>query len=253
MRQSLDRKHILSKARKMPAAPSTVAILAAFVGLFLGAAALGGALAAAFAPGSWIAAVAGFFALPLAFAGGLQAWYGLALLSLIPRLLGRLWGLPPSAATRGLAPGAGIPGSFVFLPLELRCRSRGRARRGARIVYPSDVAGGPGVLAGRDRPRGAGMAPGPRGLSDAAREHLAGLNVLADGARPDLHSRESESLVHPTSPSAPVAKYTCQVPEVSGSRPTGCAARLCETFTRRLFQRIPPLVETRRTSSAPGR
>ena len=52
----------------------TLAVIAAFVGLFLGGAALGGALAEAFAPGSWIASVAGFFALPLAFAAGLQAW-----------------------------------------------------------------------------------------------------------------------------------------------------------------------------------
>lgn len=102
----------------MPAAPGTLAILAAFVGLFLGGAALGGALAAAFAPASWIGAVAGFFALPVAFAGGLQAWYGLALLSLVPRLLGRLRGSPPSAVPRGQAPGTGIPGSFVFLPLS---------------------------------------------------------------------------------------------------------------------------------------
>jgi hypothetical protein len=68
----------------MPAAPGTLAMLAAFLGLFLGGAGLGGALAAVFTPGSWIAAVAGFFALPLAFAGGLQAWYGLALESRPP-------------------------------------------------------------------------------------------------------------------------------------------------------------------------
>ena len=82
----------------MPAAPRTLAVLAAFAGLFLGGAAIGGALAGVYAPDSWIASVAGFFALPLAFAVGLQAWYGLALLSLIPRLLGRLWGskTPPA-------------------------------------------------------------------------------------------------------------------------------------------------------------
>ena len=102
----------------MPATPGTLAILAAFVGLSLGGAAIGGALAEVFAPGSWIAAVAGFFALPVAFAGGLQAWYGLALLSLIPRLLGRLRGSPARPATSGQPPGAGIPGSFVFLPLS---------------------------------------------------------------------------------------------------------------------------------------
>lgn len=96
---------------------ATLAIIAAFVGLFLGGAAIGGALADVYAPGSWIAAVAGFFALPLAFAVGLQAWYGLALLSLIPRLLGRVRGVQAQRAPSGQTPGAGIPGSFVFLPL----------------------------------------------------------------------------------------------------------------------------------------
>jgi len=101
----------------MSSAPGPFIILAAFVGLFFGGAAVGGALAEAFAPGSWIAAVAGFFALPLAFAFGLQGWYGLALLSLIPRLLGRLRGLRRLDGRSGRAKGASIPGSFVFLPL----------------------------------------------------------------------------------------------------------------------------------------
>jgi hypothetical protein len=100
----------------MPGTVGTLAVVAAFVGLFLGGGAIGGALAAAFAPGSWVAAVAGFFALPLAFAVGLQAWYGLALLSLIPRLIGMVRGIRPSPASRGQPRGAGIPGSFVFLP-----------------------------------------------------------------------------------------------------------------------------------------
>ena len=99
----------------MPA--GTLAIVTALVGLFLGGGALGGALAEAFAPGSWIAAVAGFFALPLAFAGGLQAWYGLALLSLIPRLLGRALRLRPQPVPSEQVAGRSIPGSFVFLPL----------------------------------------------------------------------------------------------------------------------------------------
>jgi hypothetical protein len=101
----------------MPAAAGTLAIIAAFIGMFLGGAAMGAALAEAFAPDSWIAAVAGFFALPLAFAAGMQAWYGLALLSLIPRLLGRVWGLQARPASSGQVPRASIPGSFVFLPL----------------------------------------------------------------------------------------------------------------------------------------
>jgi hypothetical protein len=102
----------------MPGAPGTLAILLAFIGLFLGGAAIGGALAEMFAPGSWLAAVAGFGALPLAFALGLQAWYGLALLSLVPRLIGMMRGVPVRPAPHQQTPGAGIPGSFVFLPLS---------------------------------------------------------------------------------------------------------------------------------------
>ncbi len=98
-------------------APSTLATVAAFAGLFLGGGAIGGALADAFAPDSWIASVTGFFALPLAFAFGMQAWYGLALLGLIPRLLGMLWRDEARPSPIEQVRGAGIPGSFVFLPL----------------------------------------------------------------------------------------------------------------------------------------
>ncbi len=101
----------------MPTAPAPLAIIAAYLGLFLGGAAVGGALAGAFAPGSWIATGVGFFALPVAFAGGLQGWYGLALLSLIPRLLGWHRGLESRPAPSRPAQ-AGVPGSFVFLPLS---------------------------------------------------------------------------------------------------------------------------------------
>jgi hypothetical protein len=51
-------------------------------------------------------------ALPVAFALGLQLWFGLALLSVIPRLLGRGRGRRPAS------PVAGLPGGFVFLPLS---------------------------------------------------------------------------------------------------------------------------------------
>ena len=102
----------------MPTSPGTLGIIAALVGLFLGGAAVGGAMAGVFAPESWIASVAGFFALPVAFAIGLQAWYGLALLSVIPLLLGRARGSrgprDPSVQTSRMS----IPGSFVFLPLS---------------------------------------------------------------------------------------------------------------------------------------
>jgi hypothetical protein len=98
----------------MPHSPIPLAIIA----LFLGGAAVGGTLAGAFAPGSWISEVVGFFALPLAFAAGLQAWYGLALLRLIPRVLGSLRGLRPQAARSRAGASASIPGSFVFVPLS---------------------------------------------------------------------------------------------------------------------------------------
>jgi hypothetical protein len=101
----------------MAASPVPLAIIAAFLGLFLGGAAVGGALAGALAPGSWIAEAVGFFTLPIAFAAGLQAWYGLALLRLIPRVFGSLLGLRPQAARSRQGASANIPGAFVFLPL----------------------------------------------------------------------------------------------------------------------------------------
>lgn len=107
----------LMEGAQIPNSPAPLAIIAAFLGLFLGGAAAGGALAGAFAPGSWIAEVVGFFALPLAFAAGLQAWYGLALLSLIPRFLGWLRGSRPLPVRRRQSASSSIPGSFVFLPL----------------------------------------------------------------------------------------------------------------------------------------
>lgn len=102
----------------MPHSLVPLAIIAAFLGLFLGGAAVGGALAAAFAPGSWVAEVVSFFALPLAFAAGLQAWYGLALLHLIPRVLGSLRGSRPQAARSRPGASARPLGSFVFLPFS---------------------------------------------------------------------------------------------------------------------------------------
>lgn len=94
----------------MPTRPTALVVLS-YVALFLGAGALGGFLARGLAPGSWPAEAVGFFALPVAFAIGLQLWFGLALLSVIPRLLGRGRVRPP-------APVAAVPGGFVFLPLS---------------------------------------------------------------------------------------------------------------------------------------
>lgn len=90
---------------------------AAFLGLFLGGAAIGTGLAEALAPGSRIAVVVSFFALPVAFATGMQLWYGLALLSLLPRLVGRLTGAAPRASTGSPGSTPGLSGAWVFLPL----------------------------------------------------------------------------------------------------------------------------------------
>jgi hypothetical protein len=99
----------------MTGSPGPLATVSALLGLFLGGAAAGLGLARALAPGSWLAELVSFFALPVAFAVGLQAWYGLALLSLIPRLLRRMSvsNLPPTPdQPRPLS------GTFVFLPLS---------------------------------------------------------------------------------------------------------------------------------------
>ena len=95
----------------MPERPTSLIVLS-YLALFLGAGALGGFLSRSLAPGSWPAEVVGFFALPVAFAIGMQMWFGLALLSVIPRLLGRRRGRRPAS------PVAGLPGGFVFLPLS---------------------------------------------------------------------------------------------------------------------------------------
>jgi hypothetical protein len=103
----------------MSVSPATVAIISALLGLFLGGAAAGIGLARALAPDSWVAETVSFFALPVAFATGLQAWYGLALFSLIPRVL-RWWLSGSHASPAGVRQTRPVqlPGSFVFLPLS---------------------------------------------------------------------------------------------------------------------------------------
>jgi hypothetical protein len=85
----------------------------AIVGLFLGGGLAGDLLARWLAPGSWVAEVAGLFALPVAFALSLQFWYGFALLALVPRVIAMLAGRRPAIAA-GQRPS--LPGAFVFLP-----------------------------------------------------------------------------------------------------------------------------------------
>ncbi len=95
---------------------SVVAVIA-LVALFLGGGVLGVTLAEALAPGSWLAQVVSLFALPVAFAASLQTWYGLALLSLIPRLFAWVRGskLVVRQPTEVAPPR--LPGAFVFLPI----------------------------------------------------------------------------------------------------------------------------------------
>jgi hypothetical protein len=96
-------------------ARSPLGVVAAFFGLFIGGAVVGVWLARVLAPGSWWAEALSGFALPVAFAMGLQAWYGLALLGVALRLLSLLFrgnvseGRPPANPR--------IPGAFVFLPI----------------------------------------------------------------------------------------------------------------------------------------
>jgi hypothetical protein len=97
----------------MRRSPWSVAIT--FFGLFLGGAATGLGLARVLAPGSWWAEAVSVFAFPVAFAVSLQAWFGLALLSLIPRLIGFVVA-GDARRPRPLAP-APIPGAIVFVPV----------------------------------------------------------------------------------------------------------------------------------------
>jgi hypothetical protein len=53
--------------------PSALSIASAFLGLFIGGAAMGAGLARLLAPGSWWAGALSGFAFPVAFALGLQA------------------------------------------------------------------------------------------------------------------------------------------------------------------------------------
>ena len=96
--------------------PRVVATAVAFVGLFLGSAAVGSGLARVLAPGSWLAEAVSFFALPVAFAMGLQLWYGLALFGLVPRLVRTLLRSDGAGPVSTLQPPAALAGSWVFLP-----------------------------------------------------------------------------------------------------------------------------------------
>lgn len=101
----------------MNAPRSTLGIVLSFLVLFFGGAAVGLALAEALAPGSWTAQAVSLFAFPLAFALSLQAWYGLALIGLIPRLIQYLRSPTPPARGASKTGPVALPGTFVFLPV----------------------------------------------------------------------------------------------------------------------------------------
>jgi hypothetical protein len=96
--------------------PSALALITALVGLFLGSGIAGDLLARALAPGSFVAEVAGAFALPVAFAVSLQLWYGFALFTILPRVVGLLLGHRPAAGQRQVV---SLPGAFLFLPCSV--------------------------------------------------------------------------------------------------------------------------------------
>ncbi|MCI0456442.1 MAG: hypothetical protein L0Z62_05620 [Gemmataceae bacterium] len=100
----------------MPASTrSPLAVASTFLGLFVGGAVVGVGLAGLLAPGSWWAEAVSGFALPVAFALGLQAWFGLALLSLVPRLLGLV--RQGGARRPADGPPTSIPGAVAFVPI----------------------------------------------------------------------------------------------------------------------------------------
>ncbi len=102
----------------MPSSPGLVTRISALLALFVGGAAAGIGLTGSLAPGSWVAETVSFFALPIALAVGLQAWYGLALVGLIPGVLRRVTGSSPPPVVGRQAERRRLLGSIVFLPLS---------------------------------------------------------------------------------------------------------------------------------------
>jgi hypothetical protein len=98
-----------------PPRRSPLSVAGTFFGLFIGGAAAGLGLARLLAPGSWWAEALSTFAFPVAFAFGLQAWFGLAILGLIPHLARRL--LHDAGAPSRPRTDAPLPGAAVFLPI----------------------------------------------------------------------------------------------------------------------------------------
>jgi hypothetical protein len=97
--------------------PSPLVMILALLALFPGAAAVGVGLARWLAPGSWVADAVSFFALPIAFAAGLQMWYGLALFGALVQLVGR-WRVGAVPVRDHAVARPPLPGSAVFLPLS---------------------------------------------------------------------------------------------------------------------------------------
>ena len=92
----------------------TLPLIVALLGLFLGSGGVGVWLAKTLAPGSFVAEAVSLFALPVAFALGLQAWYGFAIVGAVWRLIR----LGSRRAAARAARGPSLPGGFVFLPIS---------------------------------------------------------------------------------------------------------------------------------------
>ena len=124
-------------------------IAASFVVLFPGGAAVGDLLARTLAPGSFVAEAVSFFALPVAFAMALQAWYGFAIVSVAATLWRMLVRRAKGAAGRAFAPRRHLPGAFVFLPFSVGASAFAGAVAGllsptrpALLVFLVYLAGG---------------------------------------------------------------------------------------------------------------
>jgi hypothetical protein len=100
------------------ASRNLVVVIAVVMGLFFGGGAIGTRIASWLAPESRFAEIVSFLALPVAFLAGLQAWYGLAFVSMIPHLFRRLSRTRAFASPNPHDRSYPLPGSIVFLPIS---------------------------------------------------------------------------------------------------------------------------------------
>ena len=92
-------------------------LILALLALFLGGAVIGVALARTFAPGPFLAEIVSFFALPVAFAFGLKAWFGLALAGAAIPVMGCVEAMLSSVKPGGQTPRRSLD-PLCFFPLS---------------------------------------------------------------------------------------------------------------------------------------